>query len=210
MVCPTLELRELACVRGGRAVFSGLNLSVRAGRLLRVKGPNGAGKTSLLRLVCGLLRPAAGQVLWEGTGIGQLREAFHRQLIYIGHAAALKDDLSASENLQLAARLSGHCATGPEVVAALGAVGLQGRERTPARSLSQGQRRRAALARLALGAQAPLWVLDEPFEALDDAASAWLVHGIAAQVQRGGVVLLTSHDAALSFPHGMPQMELAL
>nr|WP_198970798.1 cytochrome c biogenesis heme-transporting ATPase CcmA [Xylophilus sp. ASV27] len=205
-----LELRELACVRGGRALFSGLNLAVRGGWLLRVSGPNGAGKTSLLRLVCGLLRPERGEVLWQGMGIGRQREEFHRQLVYIGHAAALKDDLSASENLHLAARLSGICTNERDAAAALGAVGLQGRERTLARNLSQGQRRRVALARLVLATQAPLWVLDEPFNALDATAAAWLLQCIAAQVQRGGVVLLTSHEAALAWPEGLPQMELAL
>ena len=210
MVCPTLELRELACVRGGRALFSGLNLSLRAGSLLRVTGANGAGKTSLLRLVCGLLRPQAGEVLWQGTEIGRLREEFHRQLVYIGHAAALKEDLSAHENLRMAVRLSGGDASAQDASAALGAVGLQGDERTLVRSLSQGQRRRVALARLVPGAQAPLWVLDEPFTALDAGAAAWLLHCIASQVQRGGLVLLTSHASALALPAGVAQTELAL
>ncbi|MFM9927296.1 cytochrome c biogenesis heme-transporting ATPase CcmA [Variovorax sp. H27-G14] len=210
MVCPTLELRELACVRGGRALFRELNISARAGSLLRVTGANGAGKTSLLRMVCGLLRPQGGEVLWQGTGIGRLREEFHRQLIYIGHAAALKDDLSASENLRIAVRLSGGDASVHDACAALGAVGLQGNEGALVRSLSQGQRRRVALARLVLGTQAPLWVLDEPFTALDASAAAWLLHCIASQVQRGGLVLLTSHASALALPDGVPQSELAL
>ncbi|WP_077002270.1 cytochrome c biogenesis heme-transporting ATPase CcmA [Variovorax sp. KK3] len=210
MVCPTLELRDLACVRGGRALFSGLSLGLHAGRMLRVRGANGAGKTSLLRLVCGLLRPTQGEVLWQGTRIDAMREGFHRQLIYIGHAAALKDDLTAGENLQSAARLAGWPTSRRAVSAALAEVGLPGCDATPARGLSQGQRRRVALARLVLGAQAPLWVLDEPFDALDATAAAWLVRCTASQVRRGGTVLLTSHDPALAFPADMPQMELVL
>lgn len=210
MVCPTLELRELSCVRGGRNLFEGLNLKIPSGRLLRVSGANGAGKTSLLRLVVGLLRPEHGTVLWRGTGISGLRDEFHRQLVYIGHAAALKEDLSAIENLHFATRLSGHFASERAAAAALIAVGLEGDERRPVRGLSQGQRRRVALARLVIGTDAPLWVLDEPFNALDAAAAAWLVQCIAAHVQLGGLVLLTSHQSDLGFSSAVPQMEIAL
>jgi len=210
MLTPALELRELGCVRSGRALFSELNLSVPAGRLLRVTGANGAGKTSLLRMVCGLLSPARGEVLWRGTRIKTLREEFHRQLIYLGHAAALKDDLTATENLLTAARLAGGSATEAEAAAALSATGLRGLERTPVRALSQGQRRRVALARLVLGSKAPLWVLDEPFNALDATAAAWLAGRVDAHVASGGVVLLTSHQGDLALPPGAPQLELAL
>ena len=210
MATPALELRELGCVRSGRAVFSGLNLSLPPSCLLRVTGANGAGKTSLLRMVCGLLRPERGEVLWQGQGIAALREDFHRQLVYVGHAAALKDDLSASENLRVAAHLAGFDADEARADAALAAIGLQGFEHRPVRSLSQGQRRRVALARLVLGGDAALWVLDEPFNALDAAAAAWLVHLLAAQVQRGGLVLLTSHGTDPAFAASMPQSELAL
>lgn len=210
MAIPALELRELACVRGGRALFDGLGLSLPAGRLLRVSGANGSGKTSLLRMVCGLLHPAAGQVLWRGTPIGAAREDFHRQLVYLGHAAALKDDLTALENLLFSSRLAGLAPDESAARAALSATGLQGHEGVAVRALSQGQRRRVALARLLLSGDMPLWVLDEPFDALDVAASAWLVQLIAAQVARGGVVVLTHHQAALAFPPTVPQVELAL
>ena len=190
----TLELRALGCARGGRELFSGLSRSVAAGQLLRVTGANGSGKTSLLRMVCGLLAPAQGQVLWRGQAPGKQAEEFGRQLVYLGHAAALKDDLSALENLQIACLLGGLVVDMAQARAALREAGLSGRERVPARQLSQGQRRRVALARLVLATDVPLWVLDEPFNALDTAATAWLCGLIAAQLARGGVVVLTSHQ----------------
>jgi heme exporter protein A len=210
MVTPTLQLRDLGCVRGGRELFSGLSLDISGGRLLRVAGANGAGKTSLLRMVCGLLLPTRGEVLWRGTQIAVLREEFHRQLVYLGHVAALKDDLSALENLLAAGRLCGLNPSEREASAALLATGLRGHERLPVRRLSQGQRRRVALARLVLGSEAGLWVLDEPFNALDAAASAWLLHVLATHVGRGGIVVLTSHDPALALPQHLPQSAIAL
>ena len=190
-----LELQAVACVRGGRTLFSDVNLALQPGQLLRVSGVNGAGKTSLLRMLCGLLAPAQGRVLWQGQAIASLRDEFNRQLVYVGHAAALKDDLSALENLQTAGVLGGSVSTDSDALAALAQAGLRGRERVPARILSQGQRRRVALARLELGGASKLWVLDEPFNALDNAATAWLLALVTAQLARGGVVVLTSHQA---------------
>ena len=189
-----LELRGLQAVRGRRTLFSGLDLAVPGGCVLRVQGANGAGKTSLLRMLCGLLAPRRGEVLWDGQNIAALREEFGRQLVYIGHAAALKDDLTPFENLRTAAVLGGTAPADAEAVAALAGSGLAGRERLPSRWLSQGQRRRVALARLALQPAAPLWVLDEPFNALDPAATAWLLGLIHGQAERGGIVVLTSHQ----------------
>ena len=190
-----LELQAVACVRGGRTLFSDVNLALQPGQLLRVSGVNGAGKTSLLRMLCGLLAPAQGRVLWQGQPIASLRDEFNRQLVYVGHAAALKDDLSALENLQTAGVLGGSVSTDSDALAALAQAGLRGRERVPARTLSQGQRRRVALARLELSGASKLWVLDEPFNALDNAATAWLLALVTAQLARGGVVVLTSHQA---------------
>ena len=215
-------------MRGGRSLFSGLSVDVPGGHVLRVTGANGAGKTSLLRMVCGLLRPERGEVLWRGTRIGTLREEFHRQLVYLGHAAALKDELSPIENLLTSTRLGGEEPSVDQAVAALAAAGLGGLDaqehghgnaqghgqghglHAPSRNLSQGQRRRVALARLLLATEAPLWVLDEPFNALDTAAAAWLVQVIATHVRRGGVVLLTSHQPDLALPAMLPQIELSL
>ena len=189
-----LELRAVTCERGGRALFSSLNCRVAAGQLLRVSGANGSGKTSLLRLICGLLPPALGDVMWCGKATSHLAEEFGRQLVYLGHAAALKDDLSASENLQFACQLGGVAVTPRQAALALQQAGLTGRERVPARQLSQGQRRRVALSRLVLAAGVPLWVLDEPFNALDTAATQWLRGLITTQLAGGGVVVLTSHQ----------------
>jgi heme exporter protein A len=193
-----LELRGVACARGGRTLFDQLDCQVAAGRLLRVRGVNGAGKTSLLRLVSGLLPAAEGQVLWRGEPIRDLAEQFGRELVYLGHAAALKDDLSAVENLQMSCLLGGLVVSRAQAQQALLDAGLPGRWRTPARQLSQGQRRRVALARLVLSPATPLWVLDEPFNALDTAATGWLCSLLQAHLVRGGVVVLTSHqDVAL-------------
>ena len=189
-----LELRSVTCVRGGRALFSDLSCKVAPGQLLRVQGANGAGKTSLLRMVTGLLAPAQGQILWRGDRLADLAEDFGRQLVYIGHAAALKDDLTALENLHLACLLGGLVVTQDEARLALRQAGLSGRERVVARQLSQGQRRRVALARLLLATGTPLWVLDEPFNALDTLATEWLCGLITAQLARAGVVVLTSHQ----------------
>lgn len=196
-----LELRQLDCVRGGRTVFKGLSGRVCAGQLLRVRGANGAGKSSLLRMVCGLLMPAAGEVRWGGENVASMREELGRQLLYVGHGAAVKDDLSALENLQAACALAGHPCTRQQAQKALADSGLSGRDRVPVRVLSQGQKRRVTLARLALGADQPLWVLDEPLNALDTAAGEWVMARVLAQVARGGVVVLTSHQDTLLDAH---------
>ena len=190
----TLALNKVSCIRSGRTLFRDLDLQLPGGQLLRVAGANGAGKTSLLRLVCGLLSPTEGQVLWRGQPLVSQREIWGRELVYLGHAAALKDDLSPLDNLLTACTLGGQPADRVGALQALTDAGLRGFERTPARRLSQGQRRRCGLARLVLARSAPLWVLDEPFNALDTAATAWLEGLIRAQLLRGGSVVLTSHQ----------------
>jgi heme exporter protein A len=198
-----LELKALVCARGARRLFAPVDVSAQAGELLRVQGANGAGKTTLLRTLCGLSQPLEGEVHWRGQALGQELDRFHRELVYIGHAAALKDDLSAKENLLNACLLAGQQPSDRHIMDALSVAGLRKREHLPARSLSQGQRRRVSLARLALAQDAPLWVLDEPFNALDTAATEWMLGVLAGQLRRGGIVVLTSHmplaiDPALS------------
>lgn len=196
-----LDLQNVACERGGRRLFSALTQSIHPGELLRVQGDNGAGKTSLLRMICGLMEPTEGKVMWRGQPTIALKEELGRELIYLGHAAALKDELSPLENLQIACLLAGQPTTELEATRALAAAGLRGHERTVVRKLSQGQRKRCALARLALASpnvsfcRVPLWVLDEPFNSLDSTATAWLVGLIKTQLHQGGLVVLTSHQS---------------
>jgi heme exporter protein A len=190
-----LDVQELEARRGRRVLFTGLGFSAGPGQLLRVTGANGAGKTTLLRMLVGLSTPTAGRVRWNGRGLAAQREDFHRELAWLGHAASLKDDLTALENLQAIAVLGGDAVSAAEAAAALAAAGLAGRERLPARVLSAGQRRRVVLARLALGAPRALWVLDEPFNALDVAATEWLAGLVRGRLAGGGIVVLTSHQA---------------
>lgn len=189
-----LRVEDLTCIRGSRQLFSGLSLKVESGELLRVQGANGAGKTSLLRMLCGLMLPTQGHITWQGAPLADQRREFNQCLVYVGHAAAVKDELSPLENLLDALALAGHPATALAAMQALAGAGLRGFEKTPARHLSQGQRRRSALARLALSQQAGLWVLDEPFNALDTAATAWLTGLIETHLQNAGLVVLTSHQ----------------
>jgi heme exporter protein A len=187
-----LEAIDLECRRGGRLLFRGLSFGLRGGELLRVAGSNGRGKTSLLRILCGLLQPAAGEVRWDGSPIQHLREEYAKDLVYVGHAAGVKDDLTAAENLSISCRISGKKRAAPEISAAL--LRLDVPESAFLKKLSQGQRRRAALARLLLSESVPLWLLDEPFAALDVAAAREIEGLMEAHVSRGGAVIYTSHQ----------------
>lgn len=203
-----LQLVGLRCVRAKRVLFSDLSLNVPGGHVLRVQGANGAGKTSLLRMICGLLAPHEGQVLWHGRPINTLREEYGRQLTFFGHAIGVKPELTALENLQVLMALSGFKPDTATALLALQHAGLAGHEHALVRTLSQGQRRRAALARLML-VTSPLWVLDEPFNALDQTAIQWLLGLITAQAARGGIVVLTSHQSVALDPT-TAQLDLAL
>jgi heme exporter protein A len=189
-----LQATDLTCVRGDRCLFRQLGLSVAPGQLLLVEGENGAGKTSLLRILAGLGLPALGQVLWQGQPIARQREDYGQALLYLGHLGALKEELSAAENLLADARIAGLPGIGAGQVAdALGLMGLQRVAGLPVRVLSAGQRRRAALARLLLEPP-PLWILDEPFNALDTAAVDLLGRTLESHLARGGMAVLTSHQ----------------
>jgi heme exporter protein A len=185
-----LEAAELECERGARTLFRGVSFVLGAGELLRVAGANGSGKTSLLRILCGLARPSAGEVRWKGQPIGGLKEDYTRELVYIGHAPAVKDDLTPRENLEISSRLAGRTTSGEALAAALERLGVP---ELPVRKLSQGQRRRAALARL-LVSDAPLWLLDEPFATLDAEGITNLNGLMGKHVDRGGAVVYTTHQ----------------
>ncbi|HEX7811073.1 MAG TPA: cytochrome c biogenesis heme-transporting ATPase CcmA [Burkholderiales bacterium] len=189
-----LEVTKIACVRGSRRLFDNLSFRLESQQALRVLGENGTGKTSLLRIVAGLASAEAGDVSWSGRRIGELGEDYRRQLVFLGHANGLKDDLTPLENLKQALALAGIDATLEAIRDSLQREGLGAAAELPVKVLSQGQKRRAALARLGFCAGKPLWVLDEPFAALDAAAVIRLAATIAGQLRRGGMVLLTTHQ----------------
>jgi heme exporter protein A len=188
-----LEATGLECARGGRTLFRGLSLSLGPAESLRVAGPNGSGKTSLVRILAGLLPPTQGKVVWKGESVARLREDYSKELVYFGHAAAVKDELSAAENLAIACRLAGDRKPGHRMEEALERFGLAGVE-APLKRLSQGQRRRAALARLALSEAKPLWLLDEPFSALDAEGVSLLDALLLEHAGRGGALVFTTHQ----------------
>jgi heme exporter protein A len=188
-----LEGVKLACRRGDQSLFEGLDLRIESGDCLHVRGANGAGKTSLLRQVAGLSPPTAGQVRWNSVDIARCRDAYRAALLYVGHSAGVKGELTGLENLRFAAALDGVDLAEDEAAEALARVGLRGREDLPVRDMSQGQRRRVALSRL-VWRKAPLWILDEPLAALDAPAIDWLGALLQAHVDEGGIVVMTSHQ----------------
>jgi heme exporter protein A len=189
-----LEVSKLECVRGERRLFRDLGFMLEPGTLLEVRGANGSGKTSLLRMLCGLLPPAAGMIAWRGKAIGATNEEYRAELAYLGHHNALKDELTPLENLRYALRLAGIAAADAELQAALEWAGLQERRNQACATLSQGQRRRVSLARIRLSATRRLWILDEPFTALDVAAVERTRDLVAAHLAGGGMAALTTHQ----------------
>ena len=194
----TLQAKGLAFERGQRRLFEGLGFEVRPGEALRVRGRNGSGKTSLLRLLCGLAPPMEGEITWRGRPVSAQREAFHRDLVYIGHGQGLKDDLTAWENVHFNAVLADEPCSQALARAALDEVGLADKADLPARVLSQGQRRRVLLARLALTPPdklaSRLLVLDEPFVALDSESVDALTMLLARQLAAGATLVYTTHQ----------------
>jgi heme exporter protein A len=185
-----LDAAGLDCERGGKKLFRALSLAIAPGDLVRIAGANGSGKTSLIRILCGLLMPAAGEVRWNGEPIQSLKEEFSRHVVYLGHAPAVKEDLTPAENLAIALRLASLNVTKASVRDALERYGVPD---SLVRKLSQGQRRRAALARLVLSASVPLWLLDEPFSALDTAATKLTEELVGKHAANGGMVVYTTH-----------------
>ncbi len=191
---PALRIDALSCVRGDRMLFRDLDFDLDAGELLHLKGENGSGKTTLLRALAGLLLPESGEIRWRGADIRRLREEYSRHLLYLGHLNGIKGDLTAVENLRITAVLDGFRLTESRAWEVLGKIGLRGHEDLPSKHLSQGQKRRVALARLLVN-RASLWILDEPFTALDVAAVQLLQEVIRRHVDNGGLAVVTTHQA---------------
>lgn len=190
---PILEVIDLACERGDHRLFSGLSFVLTPGELMQVQGPNGSGKTTLLRTLCGFVQPVQGAVHWCGQDIGEWDDDFHTAMCYLGHHNAIKDELSALENLQMSAGLAGYTVSDEQAIKALRRMGLHRREHLPVRVLSQGQRRRVALARLLIG-DARLWILDEPLTALDVGAVGMMQELIGEHLSNGGMTIFTTHQ----------------
>lgn len=188
-----LEGRGLTCVRDLRTLFRDLDFALAPGEVLQVEGANGAGKTSLLRILCGLAEPRHGAVYWRGEDIRRSRPSYHRQLLYIGHQPGVKDELTPLENLRFFRALGGHGGERAVQEEALNQVGLYGFEDALVRTLSAGQRRRVALARLWLST-APLWILDEPFTAIDQYGVRHLESRLEQHAEAGGLAVIASHQ----------------
>ncbi|MEN0614837.1 cytochrome c biogenesis heme-transporting ATPase CcmA [Klebsiella indica] len=184
-----LHADQLTCIYDDRVLFQGLSLTANPGEVLQIAGDNGTGKTSLLRMLCGLSRPESGAVYWQGDPLAKSREQFHQQLLWQGHKAGVKAALTADENLYFCFPHS----TLQAREAALAAIGLAGYEDVPSGQLSAGQQRRVALARLWL-TSARLWILDEPFTALDITAIETLTRRLEQHVLAGGIAILTTHQ----------------
>ncbi len=188
-----LTADNLVGVRGDRLLFEKLNFKCSNGTVLYLQGANGTGKTTLLRTICGLSKPHAGVIKWCGENINALAEDFHQHVLYIGHLPGIKEDLTALENLQFSLALSGSNVMEDKATAVLKMLGLAHGLNLPTRMLSQGQKRRVALARLWLQ-DLPLWILDEPFTALDTSATDLLKQKIEAFAHDGGIVVMTTHQ----------------
>jgi heme exporter protein A len=188
-----LRLQELQCSRAGKVLFRNVNADLQAGQWLYVAGANGVGKTSLLRILCGLSPADQGDILWNGQSIQNDNEAYRRNVCLLGHAHGLQSSLTVLENLRYLSWLQGYNASDDQLTACLSSFGLQGRSHQYVRSLSQGQKRRAALCRLAIS-PAKLWILDEPFVAMDNDGIGILCSLINQHLKQGGLTILTSHQ----------------
>lgn len=187
----SLTIEHLQCIRDDRVLFDDLNFSLSAGQLLQIEGRNGSGKTSLLRILCGLTLPTEGIVYWKNQDIQDIKSSYWASLTYIGHANGIKAELTPLENLAMTQALAA-TPISIDLAFALEQVGLYGFEDVQTRTLSAGQQRRVALARL-LVSEAPLWILDEPFTALDKTAIRMIENWLDAHAKRGGAAILTSH-----------------
>jgi heme exporter protein A len=188
-----LEARGLECVRGHRRLFKGLSFSMHPGDCFELRGPNGSGKTSLLRMLCGLLPPTSGEILWHGNPISARREEYLSSVAYVGHRSAVKDELTTLENLRVSSALSGWELSREEARNTLGRMSLGAQEHLQARHLSEGQRRRLTLARL-VACRSSLWLLDEVLTSLDEDAGHSIRTLIDDHVSQGGMAVIATHQ----------------
>ncbi len=201
-----LEIVNLTCARGDRPLFQDLNFSLKPSEFLHVQGANGSGKTTLLRTLCGLSQPAAGEIRWNGARTNEDVENFRRQLCYVGHHNGLQGEFTAAENLAFHLTLAGD--PGPtSIQEALGQLGLTAVAHLPAKLLSQGQKRRLGLARFLI-TQKPLWIMDEPITALDVRSAARMTSYFTAHLDRGGLIVLTSHQEMTLASHPLRSLNL--
>lgn len=191
---PNLTFSKLGCSRGGRQLFRNIDCHLEAGRWLYIAGANGVGKTSLLRMLCCLTPIESGEIYWNDTPLHAQPEAYRRDMCYLGHLNALQESMTVNENLAFTAALAGFSPDAAQMQEVLTRFGVGGRGQQLAKHLSQGQKRRVALSRLALS-QARLWILDEPFVAMDETGIKMLTDLIAAHLLEGGLAVLTSHQA---------------
>jgi heme exporter protein A len=203
-----LEAKNLECVRGERRLFSALSFSVGPGGFVQLTGANGSGKTSLLRILCGLAPAAKGEISWQGANIRSLGEEYFTNLTYVGHRPGVKDELTAVENLRVSAGLGGTEVKPNEAAVILRKMGLAGRENLPARLLSEGQRRRLALARLGV-CNTKLWLLDEVLTSLDKAAVALVSSLFEEHLSKGGMAIVATHQELNVSASSFQRIELA-
>jgi heme exporter protein A len=203
-----LEACSLECVRGHRRLFSDLSFSMRPGDCFELRGPNGSGKTSLLRMLCGLLPPTSGAILWYGEPIRARREAYLSSVTYVGHRSAVKDELTTLENLRMSSALSGWALSRNEARDVLGRMSLVDQADLYARHLSEGQHRRLALARL-MTSRSELWLLDEILTSLDGAATSAITASIDEHVSRGGMAVVATHQDMKLAARTSQRIELA-
>ncbi len=189
---PILQVKNLTCERDERLLFENLCFQIHAGEVLQIEGQNGSGKTTLLRILCGLLSNFSGEIFWQGNNISQVQAEYYQALLYVGHLTGVKATLTPLENLAWMQQLSPQLQQ-LDLETALAKVGLYGFETVPCYSLSAGQQRRVNLARLYLS-NAPLWILDEPFTALDITGVTEKEQLIQQHVATGGCVILTTHQ----------------
>ncbi len=203
-----LELINLDCVRGGRTLFRDLNLTVADGTLVQLQGANGSGKTSLLRIIAGLLEPEKGDVRWSGKNINTLGEEYWQAITYLGHRNGIKEELTPLENLKISSGVAGNKISTEDAQAALKLVGLERRQNLPVRYLSEGQRRRAALARIVIS-KSKLWILDEVLAALDTAAVELVKRLIEGHLNNGGMAIVATHHELNVSAGSFHRLELA-